>query len=610
MKNFDFDFFKIILSGIIFVISLFIDTETTKFILFIISYIIVSYEMYISAFKNIFKGEIFDENLLMIVATIGAFFIGEYEEALMVMLLFNLGEYLSDKAVDNSSESILKLMDLRSDRINLKLNDKIENVDIKDVKLGDFFIVKPGEKIGLDGVVIEGIGSVDTSSLTGESKPVYVKVGNNVLSGSTNLDSILVIKATSTFETSTATKILELIKNSEDKKTETEKFITRFCKVYTPVIVISAILLTAIPVILGGNFNEWLYRSLVFLVTSCPCALVISVPLVFFSGIGRASREGIIVKGSSELENLSKIKTIVFDKTGTITKGNFEIQEIVSKNITNEELLEIAAYSECYSLHPVSKVILEKYGKEIDKSIISDFKEISGNGISLKINNDEILVGNYNLFRENKINVDNINSIGTIIYIAKNREYLGYILIADEIKNDAYNLVKSLKYNGIKRVVMLSGDNKNIVKNVSEKVGINEYYAEMLPIDKVNKVESLKKCGFTAFVGDGINDAPVMKISDLGISMGITGSDAAIEASNIVLMTDNLDKITEAIKISKKTKRIVTFNIVFALLIKFLCLLLGVLGISKIWFAVVADVGITLLLVLNSLRLIIVKKVH
>ena len=610
MKNFDFDFFKIILSGIIFVISLFIDTETTKFILLIISYIIVSYEMYISAFKNILKGEIFDENLLMIVATIGAFFIGEYEEALMVMLLFNLGEYLSDKAVDNSSESILKLMDLRSDRINLKLNDKIENVDIKDVKLGDFFIAKPGEKIGLDGVVIEGIGSVDTSSLTGESKPVYVEVGNTVLSGSTNLDSILVIKATSTFETSTATKILELIKNSEDKKTETEKIITRFCKIYTPVIVISAILLTVIPVILGGNFNEWLYRSLVFLVTSCPCALVISVPLVFFSGIGRASREGIIVKGSSELENLSKIKTIVFDKTGTITKGNFEIQEIVSKNITNEELLEIAAYSECYSLHPVSKVILEKYGKEIDKSKISDFKEISGNGISLKINNDEILVGNYNLFRENNINVDNINSIGTIIYIAKNREYLGYILIADEIKNDAYNLVKSLKYNGIKRVVMLSGDNKNIVKNVSGKVGISEYYAEMLPIDKVNKVESLKKGGFTAFVGDGINDAPVMKISDLGISMGITGSDAAIEASNIVLMTDNLDKITEAIKISKKTKRIVTFNIVFALLVKFLCLLLGVLGISKIWFAVVADVGVTLLLVLNSLRLIIVKKVH
>ena len=610
MKKFDFDFFKIILSGIIFVISLFIDTETTKFILLIISYIIVSYEMYISAFKNILKGEIFDENLLMIVATIGAFFIGEYEEALMIMLLFNLGEYLSDKAVDNSSESILKLMDLRSDRINLKLNDKIENVDIKDVKLGAFFIVKPGEKIGLDGVVIEGIGSVDTSSLTGESKPVYVKENNTVLSGSTNLDSILVIKATSTFETSTATKILKLIKNSEDKKTETEKIITRFCKIYTPVIVISAILLTVIPVILGGNFNEWLYRSLVFLVTSCPCALVISVPLVFFSGIGRASREGIIVKGSSELENLSKIKTIVFDKTGTITKGNFEIQEIVSKNITNEELLEIAAYSECYSLHPVSKVILEKYGKEIDKSKISDFKEISGNGISLKINNDEILVGNYNLFRENNINVDNINSIGTIIYIAKNREYLGYILIADEIKNDAYNLVKSLKYNGIKRVVMLSGDNKNIVKNVSEKVGISEYYAEMLPIDKVNKVESLKKGGFTAFVGDGINDAPVMKISDLGISMGIAGSDAAIEASNIVLMTDNLDKITEAIKISKKTKRIVTFNIVFALLVKFLCLLLGVLGISKIWFAVVADVGVTFLLVLNSLRLIIVKKVH
>lgn len=601
------DLVKIIISFILFIISFFFSSETIKLILIVVGYIIVAYEMYIEAFNDFKEGEIFNEELLMILATLGAFYIHSYEEALMVILLFQLGEYLENLAVNKSKASITKLMDLRVDTVNIEDKGKVK---LEEAKVGDIFIVKAGEKVPLDGVVVDGETYIDTSSLTGESVPRKVAKDENILSGCINKESLIKVQATTTSKDSTVQKIINLIENSNEKKSETETFIRKFAKIYTPIIVVSAFLLVLIPTLMGYNFNDWLYRALVFLVTSCPCALVISVPLVFFSGIGRASREGIIVKGSSELENLSKIKTIVFDKTGTITKGNFEIQEIVSKNITNEELLEIAAYSECYSLHPVSKVILEKYGKEIDKSIISDFKEISGNGISLKINNDEILVGNYNLFRENKINVDNINSIGTIIYIAKNCEYLGYILIADEIKNDAYNLVKSLKYNGIKRVVMLSGDNKNIVKNVSEKVGISEYYSEMLPIDKVNKVESLKKGGFTAFVGDGINDAPVMKISDLGISMGITGSDAAIEASNIVLMTDNLDKITEAIKISKKTKRIVTFNIVFALLVKFLCLLLGVLGISKIWFAVVADVGVTLLLVLNSLRLIIVKKVH
>ncbi len=608
MKKFNFDFFKIIISAVIFAISfIFKDNNILHLTLLAISYILVSYEMYIHALKNILKGEIFDENFLMIIATIGAFYIGEYEEALMVMLLFNLGEYLSDKAVDNSRESITKLMDLRSDTINLKIDDDIKNINIKDAKLNDVFIVKPGEKIGLDGIVIEGSGNIDTSSLTGESIPKYVKKDMNVLSGTTALDSVLTIKATSTYETSTATKIIELIENSEDKKASSEKFITRFCKIYTPIVVICAILLTLVPLMLGYSLNDWLYKSLVFLVTSCPCALIISVPLSFFSGIGRASKDGILIKGGTELENLSKIKTLVFDKTGTITKGNFAVQKMNSVDIAKEELLELAAYGEYYSNHPIAKAIIKKYDKDIEKERISDFKEISGKGISVKIDKNDILLGNSLLLTDNNINVPKVNEIGTAIYIARNQKYLGYIVIADEIKEEAFNLVKSLKKEGVNKVIMLSGDNKEIVEKVSEKLEFNDCYYEMLPIDKVNKVTDLKKENFTAFVGDGINDAPVMKIADLGISMGGVGSDAAIEASSIVLMTDNLDKISKAIRISKKTNNIVRFNIAFALIIKFIFLLLGTLGYSKIWYAVIADVGVTLLLVLNSLRLIINK---
>lgn len=609
MKKFNFELFKIIMSVIIFIIALFLKNNHFLFIvLLIISYIIVSYEMYIKAFKNILTGEIFDENFLMIIATLGSFYIGEYTEALMVMILFNLGEYLSDKAVDNSKESITKLMDLRSDTINLKIGDDIKNIDIKDAKLNDLFIVKPGEKIGLDGIVVDGVSNVDTSSLTGESIPRHVEKDMNVLSGTTNLDAVLTIKATSTYKTSTATKIIELIEASDDKKAKTEKFITKFCKIYTPIVVISAVLLTLIPFMLGESLNDWLYKSLVFLVTSCPCALVISVPLGYFAGIGRASKEGILVKGGNELENLAKIKTIVFDKTGTITKGNFDVTKIHSININEDSLLEIAAHAEFYSNHPIAKSILKKYSKGINKNRINDFREISGNGISVKIDNNSFLVGNYNLLVSNNIEVPKIDELGTIVYITRDKKYLGYIVITDEIKKEANNLVKSLKKEGISKIIMLSGDNKETVEKVSSKLGFSECYYEMLPIDKVNKVTDFKNENFTAFVGDGINDAPVMKIADLGISMGGVGSDAAIEASSIVLMTDNLDKISSAIKISKKTNKIVHFNIAFALIIKFIFLLLGTLGYSKIWYAVIADVGVTLLLVLNSLRLIIKRK--
>ncbi len=607
MKKINLDLIRIILSGLLFVINLFLSDFTLKIILICISYIIISSEMYINLFKNIRKLEIFDENFLMIIATITAFIIGEYEEAILVMWLFNLGEYLSDKAVSQSEESITKLMDLRGDTINLKQADNIINTDIKNVKIGDIFIVKPGEKIGLDGMVVDGISNVDTASITGESVPKKIRSGDMVISGYTNIDSILTIKATSNFETSTASKIIELIKNAEDKKTKTEKFITRFCKIYTPIIVLLAILLTLIPYLMTGDLNKWLYRSLIFLVTSCPCALIISIPLGFFSGIGYASKRGILVKGSVELESLSKIKNIIFDKTGTLTKGVFEVQTINSITNNQSELLEIAAYGEYYSNHPIAKSIINKYNKEIIPEKISNFKEISGKGVSVYVDDAYVLIGNYEFMQENNIDIKKENSVGTVIYIAIDKNYKGNIVIADEIKKETTDFIKKLKESGISNLAIVSGDNEKIVKYVSQKIGIDEYYYSMLPNDKVLKVNEYKEKDFTAFVGDGMNDAPVMKTSDLGIAMGGIGSDATIEAADVVIMTDNLLKINEAISISKKTLSIVKFNIIFSLLIKFLMLILGALGISKIWMAVFADVGVTLLLVLNSLKLVIKK---
>lgn len=595
---------KIIISALFFTLSFF----TTKnsilyFVLLILSYIVISYEIYIDAFKNIFHGEIFDENFLMILATIGAFYIGEYPEAVMVMLLFEIGEYLSDLAVDNSKESINNLLDLRADYVNLKTETGIKKIDVNAAKIGDIFVVKPGEKIPLDGIIINGDSYLDTSSLTGEGVPRFVTIGDNVLSGTVNLDRALEIKASALFANSAASKIIDLLENATNNKTKTEKFITSFSKIYTPIVVLCAFLLFLIPTLLGYDANTWLYRALEFLVISCPCALVISVPLGFFCGIGRSSKDGILIKSSKDLDNLSKIDTVVFDKTGTITKGNFEVIKIKSYKLGEEELLELTSKVESLSNHPIAKAIVRKYGKDIDNSNIFHFAEIGGMGIKCYLNNEEILVGTKKLLEQNNINVFDNKDVGTIIYISKNKEYLGYIVIADVIKDESYTIAHKLKNIGINRVVMLSGDDKKIVSDVCEKVKIDEYYSNLLPIDKVNILEKIKEESFTAFVGDGINDAPVIKLSDIGMAMGNLGSDVTIEAADVVLMHDNLESIVKAIKISKITKRIIKFNIMFAIVFKITILFLATFGITSIWMAVVSDVGVTLLSILNTLRI-------
>lgn len=596
------DLIKIIISAILFILSLFFK-DNIYLILLVCSYLVVSYEIFIDAVKKIFQGEIFDENTLMIIATISAFIIGEYPEAVMVMLLFEFGEYLSDLAVDNSKESITKLMDLRSDYVNLKNGDEIEKVDIKKARVGDLFLVKPGEKVPLDGVIVSGNTSLDTSSLTGESIPKEVNVGDSVLSGFVNGSGLITVKATSEFSNSTASKIINMLENSNEKKTKAEKFITRFSKIYTPIVVLLAVLLVLIPMLLGGNFNEWFYKALVFLVTACPCALVISVPLGFFCGVGRASREGILIKGSDGLDSLNKLETIIFDKTGTITEGKFEVRDIVSNGVSKEELLKYAAYLEYYSNHPIALSIVKAYNGKIDESEIKDYKELSGQGIKGIVFSKKLMIGSENLFSKEGIIVPKVKAFGTVVYVICDDKYIGYLVIGDKIKESANNLVNNLKKVGINRTVMLSGDNKNIVCEVANKVNIDEYYAELLPIDKVEKLKEIKKTTFTAFVGDGINDAPVIKEADLGISMGSIGSDAAIEASDVVLMHDNLSKIVVAIKIAKVTQSIVKFNIVFALGFKLLMLVLATFGFASIWMAVFADVGVTLLAVLNSLRI-------
>lgn len=595
---------KIIISALFFTLSFFTPKNSILyFVLLILSYIVISYEIYIDAFKNIFHREIFDENFLMILATIGAFYIGEYPEAVMVMLLFEIGEYLSDLAVDNSKESITNLLDLRADYVNLKTETGIKKIDVNAAKIGDIFVVKPGEKIPLDGIIIDGDSYLDTSSLTGEGVPRFVNVGDNVLSGTVNLDRVLEIKASALFANSAASKIIDLLENATNNKTKTEKFITRFSKIYTPIVVLCAFLLFLIPTLLGYDANTWLYRALEFLVISCPCALVISVPLGFFCGIGRSSKDGILIKSSKDLDNLSKIDTVVFDKTGTITKGNFEVIKIKSYKLGEDELLELTSKVESLSNHPIAKAIVRRYGKDIDNSNILHFEEIGGMGIKCYLNNEEILVGTKKLLEQNNINVFDNKDVGTIIYISKNKEYLGYIVIADVIKDESYTIAHKLKNIGINRVVMLSGDDKKIVSDVCEKVKIDEYYSNLLPIDKVNILEKIKEESFTAFVGDGINDAPVIKLSDIGMAMGNLGSDVTIEAADIVLMHDNLESIVKAIKISKSTKRIIKFNIMFAIVFKITILFLATFGITSIWMAVVSDVGVTLLSVLNTLRI-------
>ena len=590
------DLVKIIISFILFIISFFVGNETIKLILIVVGYIIVAYEMYIEAFNDFKEGEIFNEELLMILATLGAFYIHSFEEALMVVLLFQLGEYLEDLAVNKSKASITKLMDLRVDTVNIEGKGKVK---LEEAKVGDIFIVKAGEKVPLDGVVVDGETYIDTSSLTGESVPRKVAKDEKILSGCINKESLIKVQATTTSKDSTVQKIINLIENSNEKKSETETFIRKFAKIYTPIIVVSAFLLVLIPTLMGYNFNDWLYRALVFLVTSCPCALVISVPLGFYSGIGKVSKEGILIKGSSELEKLLNIDYLLLDKTGTITEGIFEVTEI-NTEMDKDKFLNIVASVEENSNHPIATAIKNKNKEKLLE--VKNHKEITGKGLSCTINNKEILVGNDKLLNENNISFDKVNKAGTVVYLSINNEYKGYLLVSDKIKETSKSL-SEVKEVIKQEIIILSGDSKNIVESVSKEVGADKYYGELLPEDKVEYVEKYKKQGKVMFVGDGINDAPVIKMSDVGVSMGGIGSDAAIEASDIVLMRDDLSKIKTAVNIAKVTDRKVKESIIFALVVKAIVLLLGVFGLSTIILAVFADVGVTLLVILNVITI-------
>ena len=599
MKKIKFseDLIRILISAVLLIISIFLKNfKTAYLIVIVVSYVFVSKEVYENALKNIKKKEIFDENLLMIIATLGAFYIKKYPEAVLVMLLFSLGEYLSNQAVDNSKKAIIELMDLRSDKTRLKNG---ELVSTKKVKLNDIIIVNPGEKIPLDGIIINGASHLDTKNLTGESKPLSVKKGDTVLSGTINIESILEINSTSTYKTSTASKIIDIMEHADEKKAKTEKFITKFSKIYTPIVVLLSILIVVIPTILGCDFNTWLYRALEMLVISCPCALVISVPLSYFAGIGRASKDGILIKGSNELDNLSNIKTILFDKTGTLTKGVFEVTKI---NGNINEVLRIAANTEAHSNHPIGKSIVSAYNKTLDMKI-TDYKEIAGLGISCKLNKEKVLVGKIDLLLENNIGVDKIDSVGTVIYVAKNNECIGSIIISDKIKDNAKETLEDLRGELVENLVVLSGDKDEVVEDLAKTLNLDAYHAELLPEDKIKLLEEYQIFGNVAFVGDGINDTPVIKLSDIGIAMGKIGSDATIDASDIVLMNDDLSSITKAIRISKLTKRVILSNIIFAISFKLLMLILAIIGITPIYLAVFADVGVTLLSVLNSLRI-------
>ena len=608
---------KIIIALILFVFSMVVKFENVWInnTLFIISYIIVGFEIIRKAVRNIFRGKVFDENFLMTVATVGAFGIGEFPEAVAVMLFYQIGELFQNYAVDKSRRSIANLMDIRPDYANVYRNGIVEKVNPDEVKIGETIIVKPGEKIPLDGVIFEGKTTLDTKALTGESMPREVAQGDEILSGCINLNGVIKVEVTKEFGESTVSKILDLVENASSKKSRSENFITKFAKYYTPIVVIIAVFLAILPPLLlsNQNFSDWIYRALSFLVVSCPCALVISIPLGFFGGIGGASKMGILIKGSNYLEALSNVETVVFDKTGTLTKGVFEVQKVKPVGISEEELLKIVAYSEYYSNHPIAKSIKKAYGKAIEEKQIIKTQELSGLGISAKIGEQDVLIGNEKLMNEHQIIFSKCNDIGTILHVAIEREYVGYIVIADTIKEDSIVAIKELKKNNVKKTVMLTGDKKEVGESVSKELGIDEVYTELLPDGKVEKVEELLKKksekGKLAFVGDGINDSPVLALADIGIAMGGLGADSAIEAADIVIMTDEPSKIVKAIKLSKKTMRIVKENIIFAIFIKIAVLILAALGISTMWEAVFADVGVSVIAILNALRVLRVKNV-
>ena len=606
---------KIIIALMIFCITFLVkfNNELINNIMYIISYVIVGFEIVKKAVRNIFRGKVFDENFLMTVATIGAFCIGEFPEAVAVMLFYQIGELFQSYAVDKSRKSISNLMDIRPDYANLEKDGKIQKVDPENVKIGEIIIVKPGEKIPLDGYIIEGKSSIDTKALTGETLPREVTKDEEVLSGCINLNGVIKVKVTKEFGESTVSKILDLVENASSKKSRSENFITKFAAYYTPIVVVIAVVLAIVPPLVIKNtiFSEWLYRALSFLVVSCPCALVISIPLSFFGGIGGASKIGVLIKGGNYIEALANTEIVVFDKTGTLTEGIFEVQKVKAIDISVEELLKLTAYAENYSNHPISLSVKKAYNKKIDEKQIFKTQELSGRGIIALIDNKEILVGNEKLMSEKSINFEKCNDIGTILYVAINKKYAGYILISDRIKEDSAKAINNLKKNNIKQTVMLTGDKKDVGEKVAKQLKLDKVYTELLPDGKVKKVEELlkekSKKGKLAFVGDGINDAPVLAISDIGIAMGGLGSDAAIEAADVVLMTDEPSKIVNAIQLSKKTMRIVKENIIFAILVKIIVLILSALGISTMWEAVFADVGVSILAIINALRVLIVK---
>lgn len=612
------DGIKILISLALFIFALAVKFENVWInnCIFVLSYAIVGFEVLVNAIKHIFKGKVFDENFLMSIATIGAFAIGEYPEAVSVMLFYQVGELFQNYAIDRSRKSITSLMDIRPDYANKYMDGKIEKVNPTEVQIGDIIVIKPGEKVPLDGYVIEGKTTLDTKALTGEALPREAVEGNEVLSGCINLNGTIKVKVTKKFGESTVSKILDLVENASSKKAKSENFITKFAEYYTPVVVTIALALAIIPpfVMQNQTFSEWLYRALSFLVVSCPCALVISIPLSFFGGIGGASKRGILIKGGNYLEALSKTEVVVFDKTGTLTEGTFEVQEVkvVDKEITKEELLKLAAYAEHYSNHPIAGSVKKAYAKEIDEKQIANSHELSGLGIEVEIEDRHVLVGNEKLMQERNIDFEKAKEIGTALYISIDGKYAGYILIADKIKEDAKITIETLKKRGIKQTVMLTGDRKEVGEAVAKEIGIDKVYTELLPDGKVEKVEELVKQkseqGKLTFVGDGINDAPVLAISDIGIAMGGLGADSAIEAADVVIMTDEPSKIIDAIKISKKTMRIVKQNIVFAIAVKVSVLILAAFGISTMWQAVFADVGVSVLAILNALRILHVKK--
>ena len=606
-ENLKLEVIKLIIALLIFATAFFkVVPEKIATWLFVAAYILSGYEVLLKSIKNIFKGEIFDENFLMSIATLGAFAISKPGEAAAVMIFYNVGELFEDYAVGKSKKSIIQLMNIKPKIANLKQGKEIKIVEPEKLKVGDIIIVKAGEKIPVDGVIVNGETTINTSALTGESVPRKVKANDEVLAGCINESDVIEVKVTKEFKDTAINEIIELVKNSNKAKSKTELFITKFAKVYTPIVVVLALILAFVPPIFVGfeNLGEWVKRALVFLVTSCPCAIVLSVPLGYFAGIGKAGKEGVLIKGSNYLDILTKANTMVLDKTGTITKGNFEVSKIVlAEEINEEELLETAAIAESMSNHPIAKSIINKVNKKINQDEIEEYKELAGMGIIAKYHGDEIVAGNAKLLEKEEIKYYPCNEIGAIVYVAKNKKYLGAIVISDTIKPDSKEAIEGFKRNGINKICMLTGDNKEIAENIAKQVGIEEVHFNLLPGEKLKELQKIKnEQNVVIAIGDGINDSPILAEADIGASMGLNGQDLAIETSDIVIMDGKLSSFNKAIKISKRTKKIIMQNIYFALGIKAIVLILGAFGISTMWEAVFADVGVTFITVLNSLR--------